>query len=167
MLAALTLVGCTQHRSREFDDRPRQDVWDAVVQASREPRYGDWIVTQNQVHVDDSTQTVHVYRDLKRDLVTPGLDPHREEQTWRFAATILPGEPTTVEFSSPDWALPAHFWSQADHFFAQVRMRLAEMGPVTPLPGDPMAGGTPRAKHDPNAPGDTPPPPKGDGLATP
>jgi hypothetical protein len=167
LAAGAALGGCSHSAKREFDDRPRYDVWDAVIQACREPRYPDWIVVDNKVHIVDETQTVHVLRELKRDLVTPGLKPHREDVTWRFSAVVLPGEPTTVEFSSPDWAVPAHFWGQADHFFSQVRLRLAEMGPTTPPPGDPMgARATPNAT-DPRAPGDAARPPSAGGLAEP
>ncbi len=168
LLASCTLLAaCGQNSMQDFDDRPRQDVWHAVVQASREPRYPDWIVIENQVSVDDATQTTHFYRLLMRDLVTPGLQPQRQEQTWRFTATVLPGSPTRVELSSPDWAIPAHFWAQSDHFFAQIRMRLTEMGPVTPVPGDPLGGAVPPVKHDPAAPGDPAGAPDQSGLVKP
>ncbi|MBL9140643.1 MAG: hypothetical protein JNK53_02145 [Phycisphaerae bacterium] len=167
LLSAAAFGGCNHAATRVFDDRPRQDVWDAMVQASKEPRYPDWIVVQNQVLAQDENYSVHVYRELKRDLVTPGLDPHREEEAWRFTAALLPGNPVTVEFTSPDWAVPAHFWAQADHYFAQVRLRLAEMGPITPAPGDPMGARTPRSAQDPKAPGDLPPAPAPGELAKP
>lgn len=167
-LGALALLGgCSHSATRIYDDRPRYDVWEAMVQAAKEPRYPDWIVVENKVMPIDETETLHVYRELKRDLVTPGLDPHREDQSWRFTAVLLKGEPLTVEFSSPDWAVPAHFWAQADHYFAQVRLRMAEMGPVTPAPGDPMGGGAVPQVRDPKAPGDMPASPAGDGLAQP
>lgn len=161
------LAGCSHSQEMDFGDRPRQRVWDAMVQASREPRYTNWIVVQNQVHVDQKAERVDVYRDLKRDVVVPGLAPRREEAVWRFAATLLPGEPARVEFSSPDWAVPAHFWEQADHYFAQVRMRLTEMGPVTPPPGDPMAAGARPGSKDPVPPGEAPPPAKPGTLTSP
>lgn len=159
--------GCSHTATRSFEDRPRQDVWDAVIQASKEPRYPDWVVVENRVHVVDEDQTVHVYRELKRDLVTPGLKPYREDVSWRFTAIVLPGDPLTVEFSSPDWAVPAHFWAQADHFFSQVRLRLVEMGPVTPAPGDPMGGRAAPTARDPHAPGDVPPVPEPGHMAEP
>lgn len=163
----LTAAGCVHTKTHDFSDRPRQDVWEAVVQACRQPRYRDWIVVQNEVSVDAAAQRVHVLRELKRDLVTPGLEPHREETWWRFTATVLPGTTGTVEFASPDWCIPAHFWAQADHFFAQVRMRLAEMGPVTPAPGDPMEVAAPPAPGDPGAPGHLPAMPSSEGLSPP
>jgi hypothetical protein len=75
--------------------------------------------------------------------------------------------PSTVTFSTPDWSVPGHFWQEADHFFAQVRMRLGEMGPVTPAPGDPLGGAPASATRDPEAPGDAPAAPKGGALAAP
>jgi hypothetical protein len=49
---------------------------------------------------------------------------------------------------------------------AQVRMRLGEMGPVTPPPGDPM-GGAGAGARDPEAPGAAPAKPPEGGLAAP
>ena len=97
-------------------------------------------------------------RDLRRDVVQGSLDPRREEVEWRFSAEVSAGDPVTVTFSTPDWAVPGHFWQEADHFFAQVRMSLGEMGPVTPPPGDPMGGAPAAGTRDPEAPGHSPPP---------
>jgi hypothetical protein len=164
---AASLAGCGHSQSCDFSDRPREDVWMAVVQASRAPRYPDWVVIENQVKADDSLRRVTVLRDLRRDVVEHGLDPRREEVEWRFAAQVSPGDPVTVTFSTPDWAVPGHFWQEADHFFAQVRMRLGEMGPVTPPPGDPMGGAPAAGARDPEAPGHMPPAPSGGGFASP
>lgn len=156
MLATMLSVGCGHSQVCDFDDRPRDDVWAAVVAASRAPRYPDWIVIENNIKVDDGAHRVTVYRDLRRDLIEPGLDPHREEKIWRFSAIVSDQAPVTVTFSTPDWAVPGHFWKEADHFFAQVRMRLGEMGPVSPAPGDPMGGSASASSKDPVAPGHIP-----------
>ncbi|MFO0962390.1 MAG: hypothetical protein U0625_05725 [Phycisphaerales bacterium] len=165
--ACAALAGCGHSAQHVYDDRPREDVWHAVVQAAKEPRYSDWIVTENKVHVSEADHRVDILRDLKRDVVEKGAKPRREEAQWRFAATLLPGDPPTVELSSPDWTVPAHFWKEADHFFAQVRLRLAEMGPVTPAPGDPMGGAPAAAAKDPTPPGNKPEKPADGKLATP
>ena len=166
-LAALAaLGGCGHSQTCDFSDRPRDDVWQAVVQASRAPRYADWVVISNQVKADGDVRRVTVLRDLRRDVVQGSLDPRREQVEWRFSAQVSAEDPVTVTFSTPDWAVPGHFWQEADHFFAQVRMRLGEMGPVTPPPGDPM-GGAAAAARDPEAPGHVPPAPAGGGLASP
>lgn len=164
---AAALVGCGHSQTCDFSDRPREDVWMAVVQASRAPRYPDWVVIENQVKADDSLRRVTVLRDLRRDVVEHGLDPRREEVEWRFSAQVSAVDPVSVTFSTPDWAVPGHFWQEADHFFAQVRMRLSEMGPVTPPPGDPMGGAPAAGALDPEAPGHVPPAPAGGGLASP
>jgi hypothetical protein len=161
------LAGCGASQKAVIDDRPHDDVWMAVVQASRAPRYADWIVVENQVKVDDATHRVTVYRDLRRDVVEPGLSPRREERRWRFAAQVSDGTPATVTFSTPDWTVPGHFWTEADHFFGQLRARLAEMGPVTPAPGDPMGGAPAQGAMDQKAPGHVPEPPSAGGLAAP
>lgn len=168
LAGALTaLAGCGHSQTCDFSDRPRDDVWAAVVQASRQPRYPDWIVIENKVKVDESQHRVTVWRDIRRDIVGQGLAPRREEKEWRFSAEVSDGAPATVTFSTPDWSVPGHFWQEADHFFAQVRMRLGEMGPVTPAPGDPLGGAPASATRDPEAPGDAPAAPKGGALAAP
>ena len=165
--ALLALSGCGHSQTCDFSDRPRDDVWMAVVQASRQPRYPDWIVIENRVKADDAERRVTVLRDLRRDVMQGSLDPRREEVEWRFSAQVSAEDPVTVTFSTPDWAVPGHFWQEADHFFAQVRMRLGEMGPVTPPPGDPMGGAPAAGTRDPEAPGHSPPVPAGGGLASP
>ena len=165
--ALLALSGCGHSQTCDFSDRPRDDVWMAVVQASRQPRYPDWIVIENRVKADDAERRVTVLRDLRRDVVQGSLDPRREEVEWRFSAQVSAEDPVTVTFSTPDWAVPGHFWQEADHFFAQVRMRLGEMGPVTPPPGDPMGGAPAAGTRDPEAPGHSPAAPAGGGLASP
>lgn len=161
------LSGCSHTQEHVFDDRPRDDVWLAMQQAAKEPRYSNWIVTDNKVHVSQKEHTITVLRQLKRDVVETGLKPRREEEEWRFAATLTDTDPATVVFSSPEWSIPAHFWLEADHYFAQVRMRLGEMGPVTPAPGDPMGGAPASAPKDPAAPGDIPATPVEGKLAAP
>ena len=161
------LAGCGHSQKCDFDDRPRDDVWAAVVQTARAPRYPDWIVVQNEVKVDEASHRVTVYRDLRRDLVEPGLDPRREEEQWRFTAQVSSDSPVAITFSTPDWAVPSHFWRQADHFFGQVRMRLGEMGPVTPAPGDPMGTAAKPGSLDPKAPGHVSEKPTQGQLATP
>lgn len=166
-LAAAVLAGCTHEASHVYDDRPSGDVWQAMKQAANQPRYADWIVIGNDVLVDEPGRRIVMSRDLKRDVVKPGLAPHREEEKWRLTATLESAEPPTVRFSSPDWAVPAHFWAMADQYFAQVRLRLAEMGPVTPPPGDPIGGAAATGRRDPRAPGHVPEKPADGGLAAP
>lgn len=166
-LAALALLGgCGHSQTCQFDGRPRDDVYAAVVQASRAPRYPDWIVVENRVKADDAAQRVTVYRDLRRDVVEPGLEPRREEKRWRFTAQVSDGSPVAVTFSSPDWTVPSHFWKEADHFFGQVSMRLGEMGPTGPAPGDPLGGAASQGKG-PTPPGHVPPKPAPGQLSAP
>lgn len=166
-LAAAALAGCAHEASHVYDDRPSSDVWQAMKQAASQPRYSEWIVIGNDVMVDEPGRRIVMSRDLKRDVVNPGVAPHREEERWRLTATLESSEPPTVRFSSPDWAVPAHFWAIADQYFAQVRLRLAEMGPVTPPPGDPIGGAAATGKRDPRAPGHLPEKPVEGGLAAP
>lgn len=166
-LAAAALAGCGHSQKCEFDDRPRGEVWQAVVQACREPRYADWIVVSNEVSVSDADSRVSVYRDVRRSVDGITTRARMEERKWRFYATVSSERPTTVTLESPDWRVPAHFWREADHFFGQVRMRLTEMGPVLPAPGDPIGGAAAGSEADAKAPGHKPEPPPAGGLASP
>ena len=162
-LAVAALAGCGHSQKCEFDDRPRGEVWQAVVQASREPRYADWIVVSNEVSVSEPDSRVSISRDLRRSTDAVGPRARIEERQWRLYATVSSERPTTVTLTSPDWRVPAHFWREADHFFGQVRMRLMEMGPVLPAPGDPIGGAAAGSETDAKAPGHKPePPPPGE-----
>ena len=65
------LAGCGHSQKCDFDDRPRDDVWAAVVQTARAPRYSDWIVVENDVKVDEaSLQKIWPSRDWVETVVT-------------------------------------------------------------------------------------------------
>ena len=90
--ALVPLGGCGHSQRAEFDDRPRGEVWQAVVQACRAPRYPDWVVIANEVSVDDASSRVSVYLDLRRDVVEPGLvmRPLGTKWTLRVTAVLKP-----------------------------------------------------------------------------
>ncbi|MBX3354757.1 MAG: hypothetical protein KF724_03555 [Phycisphaeraceae bacterium] len=135
--AAATASGCSQ--SRSFEGHTRDEVWQAMVAAAKQPRYRDWMVMDNMVWTDEPGARVEIWRELKRDVVLPGQKPYREEAEWRLRGTLEPGDLPVVRFSTSDLCIPAHFWLQADHYFDEVQSRLMAMAPARAIaPSVPM-----------------------------
>jgi hypothetical protein len=125
----LTSVGCTT-RSQVFDGYGDDQLWTAMVATARSPEYDDWKVSDNQVFVDDASRRIEIYRVLKRTYVTPWSDPLREDLEWRFQVVLSrdsADDAPLVDFTARQIAVPAHVWSEADRYFAQMRSYL---GPI-------------------------------------
>lgn len=119
----LLLAACGT-AEREFPGYTRDQVWKAMVDTAEDPRYPDWIVVDNQVWRDDTTGTVQIRRDLRRDLVIVGQKPRREACEWHFTATVASTEPPLLTFTTSTPCVPAHFWLQGDQFMHEVERRL-------------------------------------------
>ncbi|MBM4112162.1 MAG: hypothetical protein FJ253_02135 [Phycisphaerae bacterium] len=132
VLALVPLGGCSMERT--YEGHTRDQVWSAMVDAAKSPRYRDWIVMDNSVWCDEPDARIEILRELKRDVVLPGQKPYREEMEWRLKAVLAPEYPPQVKFSTQDLCVPAHFWLQADHFFDEVQSRLATTQPMPPAP---------------------------------
>ena len=125
----LTSLGCTT-RSQVFDGYGDDQLWTAMVATARSPEYDDWKVSDNQVFVDDASRRIEIYRVLKRTYVTPWSDPRREDLEWRFQVVLSrdsADDAPLVDFTARQIAVPAHVWSEADRYFAQMRSYL---GPI-------------------------------------
>ncbi|MGA1266010.1 MAG: hypothetical protein ACO32J_02385 [Phycisphaerales bacterium] len=119
----LLLAACGA-AEREFPGYTRDQVWKAMVETAEDPRYPDWVVVDNQVWRDDTTGTVQIRRDLRRDLVIVGQKPRREAHEWHFTATVASTEPPLLTFTTSTPCVPAHFWLQGDQFMHEVERRL-------------------------------------------
>lgn len=127
--------GCTS-RTAAFDGLPSDRVWPAMVATARTPNYGDWKVLDNQVLADDGTQTIEVYRTLKRTRIDPDNPPRPEQKTWKFQIQLTSDAAgSTVRFSARQFAVPDHVWREADRFFAQVRETLGSPAPTAEVHG--------------------------------
>lgn len=125
----LTSLGCTT-RSQVFDGYADDQLWTAMVATARSPEYDDWKVSDNEVFVDDASRRIEIYRVLKRTYVTPWSDPRREDLEWRFQVVLSrdsADDAPLVDFTARQIAVPAHVWSEADRYFAQMRTYL---GPI-------------------------------------
>lgn len=133
------LGACSMERT--YEGHSREEVWSAMMDAAKSPRYRDWIVMDNSVWCDDADSRIEILRELKRDVVLPGQKPYREETQWRLKAVLEPESPPMVKFSTSNFCVPAHFWLQADHYFDEVEARLAAMTPP-PQPTVPLDAGS-------------------------
>lgn len=138
LAAAVALVattGCTS-RTQTFEGYSDDQVWSAMVAASRTPEYEDWKVSDNDVFVDEAGRRIEVYRRLRRFYVSPYSDPRKEDEEWRLQVMLDrdgSADAPSVEFTARQITVPAHVWREADRFFAQVR---ALLGPVVEPTGE-------------------------------
>jgi len=130
-------TGCAG-RTRTFEGYDDSQVWSAMVATAKTPRYEDWRVMENEVFADDSTRTVHVFRVLKRTLVTPTAPPLEQRREWRFDIVLRRDEladSPLVDFTARQFAVAAHAWAEADRYF--VDMQFALKSPAAPVPATP------------------------------
>ena len=138
LAAAVALVattGCTS-RTQTFEGYSDDQVWSAMVAASRTPEYDDWKVADNDVFVDEEGRRIEVYRRLRRLYVSPHSDPRKEDEEWRLQVMLDHDESADapmVDFTARQITVPAHAWREADRLFAQVR---ALLGPVVEPTGE-------------------------------
>jgi len=129
LLATVALVastGCTS-RTQTFEGYSDDQVWSAMVAASRAPEYEDWKVADNEVFIDESGRRIEVQRRLRRLFVSPYSNPRKEDEEWRLQMLLVHDsslEAPTIEFTARQVTVPAHVWREADRFFAQVRTLL-------------------------------------------
>lgn len=131
-LSVVALVGCASE-SATFSGRPRDQVWTAMVAVAEQPRYDDWRVLENRVVVDDERQEIYIARQLRRDLVRPGIDEVRQDRSFRFDIVLeatpsdQPDAPPKVVFSTVQPIVPARLFDEADRYFAEVAELLGEV----------------------------------------
>jgi hypothetical protein len=128
-VVAVSSIGCTS-RSQVFEGYSEDQLWTAMVATARAPQYDDWKVMDNEVHVDEASRRIEIYRVLKRTLVSPHADPQRESEEWKLQVVLGRdeelGQPL-VDFTARQVDIPAHVWDEADRYFLQMRTLL---GPV-------------------------------------
>ena len=120
----VTGLGCAT-RTQAFEGYPEDRLWSAMVASARNPKYDDWRVMDNQVHAEDGSHGIEVYRVLRRNLVHPESAPSLEQREWKFQIELRhdanAGGLPVVAVTARQIAVPAHVWTEADRYFAQVR----------------------------------------------
>lgn len=133
MLLAAAIPGGCASGSREFPDRPRDQVWAAMVAVAERPDYPDWRVLDNEVAVEAEFDRILIYRTLRRDLHRPGAPPQRQDRSMRIEVSLLDTEPPAAVFRSTVAALPSRVSAEADRYFDSVAELLGEPPALPPL----------------------------------
>ncbi|MGI9015169.1 MAG: hypothetical protein ACR2GY_13110 [Phycisphaerales bacterium] len=114
--------GCTT-RTETFSGYDSSAVWSAMVAAAENPtNYNNWSSVENKVTPNAETGVIHVYRELRRDVVHRGMKPRREGAVLEHEITMLTndvGEPV-VKFKSRHLDVPASAREEADAYFESV-----------------------------------------------
>jgi len=132
LLAATGAAGCSSHR-QSFPEAPPEQVWTAMKAAAQEPTYTDWIVLENAVAVEEEARRIEVYRRLRRDQVSPGVTPRRENQEWKLTIVLehaSPEEPVEAVFIAREPSAPMNADREAQRYFNDVRVLLG----LEPMP---------------------------------
>ncbi|MCA9286782.1 MAG: hypothetical protein KDA22_16275 [Phycisphaerales bacterium] len=119
VMAAL-VSGCTSVE-RAYPGHSYAQVWRAAQVVAESPEYNDWIVTENNVYVNEENQRVEVYRILKRERWSPNAPPTREEQEWRISLEMVPdADPPAVRCLSRGLGVPAHADLEASRYLEEI-----------------------------------------------
>lgn len=132
MLLSILLAGCAS-RSAVFPDRPREQVWTAMVAVAERPDYADWRMLENEVAVEPEVSRILIYRTLRRDLVTPGIPVRRQDREMQIEIRLLETDPPQAVFATTVATLPARVDEEATRYFQSVRELLGEPPPLPPL----------------------------------
>lgn len=132
LLATLIVLGgCTRKRA-SFEGYDPAQVWTAMTVAAETPEYDDWLISANDVWVDQAENRIEIHRRLKRILHRPGYEPLPEIRTYRFQVSLLHDDPPTAKFISRGPEIPAYVWTERDRYFEDVRRLLG--GQPMPAP---------------------------------
>lgn len=118
--------GCAS-QTATFPDRPRNQVWTAMVAVAENPDYPDWRLLDNEVAVSPDGDRILVHRRVRRNLIEPGSPMRRQDRDWQFEIRLLDTEPPKAVFSSPSVVVPVWLQQEADRYFTSVRELLGEV----------------------------------------
>ncbi len=133
LLAVSVLFGCTTVH-QEFAGLPSDQVWTALVAVAESPGYDDWIVTDNDVWVDEAAHRIEIYRRLRRVIHQPAYKARRENREWRFQVIFEPTDPPLATFTSRGLGVPSHAQHEGERYFLDVLDLLGGMPPADEAP---------------------------------
>ncbi|MCH8316306.1 MAG: hypothetical protein IIA64_10070 [Planctomycetes bacterium] len=133
LLAVSMLFGCTTVH-QEFAGLPSDQVWTALLAVAESPNYDDWIVTDNDVWVDEATQRIEIYRRLRRVIQQPAYKARRENREWRFQVIFELTDPPLATFTSRGLGVPSHAQHEGERYFLDVLDLLSGMPPPDEAP---------------------------------
>jgi hypothetical protein len=125
LLVAAFGTGCAS-QSTTFPDRPRNQVWTAMVAVAENPDYPDWRLVDNEVAVSPDADRILIHRRVRRNLIEPGSPMRQQDRDWVFEIRLFDTEPPKAVFSSPTMVVPVWLRQEADRYFRSVRELLGE-----------------------------------------
>lgn len=144
VVALVALAGCGGI-VRTFPGVSRDALWNAAVGTAERPTgYDDWHVVENGVYVDEPSGRIEIYRELKRDYTPVGQKRRRQQETWALSVLLETedGQIPAIRISQNSTIRSPGFSLEADRFFDEVGLRLAQASPMG-APGVPPADATP------------------------
>jgi hypothetical protein len=127
LVTTLLGAGCTSVQ-QGFPGETSESVWKAMCAVAETPDYVSdpdparrWVLTKNEVFVDDEALRIEIFRELDRVLHRPGARPLREQRTWRFRIELEEKENTPVAtFFSRGFAIPLKAQDEAARYYDDV-----------------------------------------------
>ena len=136
--AIVAIAGCGGI-ARNYPGVSRDALWAAAVGTAERPTgYDDWHVVENGVYADKPLGRIEIYRELKRDYTPVGQKRRRQQETWALSVQLETeeGQIPSIRISQNSTIRHPRFTLEADRFFDEVGLRLAQASPqgVPPVP---------------------------------
>ncbi len=142
--AAVAVAGCGGI-VRNYPGVSRDALWAAAVGTAERPTgYDDWHVVENGVYADKPSGRIEIYRELKRDFTPVGQKRRRQQETWALSVQLETedGQIPSIRLSQNSTIRSPRFTLEADRFFDEVGLRLAQASPQG-VPGVPAGDADP------------------------
>lgn len=130
---------------RTYPGVSREALWRAAVGTAERPTgYDDWHVVENGVYSDEPSGRIEIYRELKRDYTPAGQKRRRQQETWALSVQLETedGQIPALRISQNSTVRSPRFSLEADRFFDEVGLRLAQASPQG-VPGMPRGASAP------------------------
>ncbi len=144
VLALVAVAGCGG-TARNYPGVTRDALWAAALGTAERPTgYDDWHVVENGVYADKPSGRIEIYRELKRDYTPAGQKRRRQQETWALSVQLETeeGQVPAIRISQNSTIRHPRFTLEADRFFDEVGLRLAQASPQG-VPGVPRGAADP------------------------
>jgi hypothetical protein len=132
---------------RNYPGVSREALWRAALGTAERPTgYSDWHVVENGVYADEPAGRIEIYRELKRDYTPVGQKRRRQQETWALTVQLETddGQVPAIRIRQNSTVRSPRFTLEADRFFDEVGLRLAQAMPQGPS-GAPRGSAVPAA----------------------
>jgi hypothetical protein len=128
---AVAMAGCGGVL-RNYPGVSREALWRAALGTAERPTgYSDWHVVENGVYADEPSGRIEIYRELKRDYTPVGQKRRRQQETWALTIQLETdeGQIPGIRIRQNSTIRSPRFTLEADRFFDEVGLRLAQASP--------------------------------------